>query len=116
VNNDIDVDRRVPGVAIVALVGEHEAYSAPAVEHELQGALAAGSAVIVDLTRTEFLDSSVISVLLRAREDAQGNGTRFALVIDDTTGWAVRQLLEMTGLTEVFPIARTTDDAIAGAA
>jgi anti-anti-sigma factor len=114
VGNDIDVDRRVPGVAIVALVGEHETYSAPAVERELQDALSAGNAVIVDLTRTEFLDSSLVSVLLRAREDAQGAGTRFALVVDDTTGWAVRQLLEMTGLTEVFPIASSRREALAG--
>lgn len=112
----IDVDRRVPGVAIVALTGEHEAYSAPGVEQELQAALDDGRAVIVDLTRAEFLDSSVVSALLRAREDAQGLSRRFALVVDDTTGWAVRQLLEVTGLTEVFPIERSRDDAIAGAA
>ena len=114
--NDIDVDRRVPGVAIVALRGEHETYSAAAIEQELDAALGAGDALIVDLTRTEFLDSSVISVLLRAREHAQGNGTRFALVVDDTTGWSVRQLLEVTGLTDVFPIVRTAHDAMSGAA
>jgi anti-anti-sigma factor len=103
-------------VAIVALTGEHETFSAPDVERELQGALADDNAVIVDLTRSEFLDSSVVSVLLRAREQAQERGRRFALVVDDTTGWAVRQLLDMTGLTEVFPIESSRDDAIAGAA
>ncbi len=112
----IDVDRRVPGVAIVSLTGEHETYSAPDVERELTGALADEHAVIVDLSRTEFLDSSIVSVLLRAREEAQKRNQRFALVIDDTTGWPVRQLLEMTGLTAVFPIAHSRDDAIAGAA
>lgn len=110
----IDVDRRVPGVAIVALTGEHESYSAPNVERELTAALADGHAVIVDLSRTEFLDSSIVSVLLRARKDAQQRSQRFALVVDDTTGWPVRQLLETTGLTAVFPIAKSRADALAG--
>jgi anti-anti-sigma factor len=116
VPSGIDVDRRVPGVAIVALTGEHESFSAPDVERELQTALGDDQAVIVDLTRTEFLDSSVVSVLLRGREEAQERGRRFALVVDDTTGWAVRQLLEVTGLTEIFPIAHSRDEAISGAA
>jgi anti-sigma B factor antagonist len=112
----IDVDRRVPGVAIVALTGEHETYSAPDIERELFAALADDQAVIVDLSRTEFLDSSVVSVLLRARDEAESRSRRFGLVVDDTTGWAVRQLLEMTGLAAVFPISQSRDDAIAGAA
>lgn len=106
----------MPGVAIVALKGEHETYSAPDVEREVFAALAEDQAVIVDLSETEFLDSSVVSVLLRARDEAEQNSRRFGLVVDDTTGWAVRQLLEITGLTTVFPISRSRDDAIAGAA
>jgi anti-sigma B factor antagonist len=111
----IDIDRRVPDVAILALVGEHETFSAPDIERELDSAIADGSAVIVDLTRTEFIDSSVVTVLLRARDEAQRRGVRLGLVIDDSTGWSVRQLLELTGLVSVFPIADSRDDAIAGA-
>jgi anti-sigma B factor antagonist len=114
VPSGIDVDRRVPGVAIVSLTGEHETYSAPDVERELMTALVDDHAVIVDLTRTEFLDSSVVSVLLRARDEAEERGHRFALVVDDSTGWAVRQLLEITGLTAVFPIAASRAEALAG--
>lgn len=110
----IDVERRVPGVAIVALTGEHETYSAPDVERALTVALADDCAVIVDLSHTEFLDSSVISVLLRSRDDAEDRGRRFALVVDDSTGWAVRKLLETTGLTAVFPIAGSRAEALAG--
>jgi len=114
VASEIDVDRRVPGVAIVGLRGEHETYSSSQVERELTNALTDGCAVIVDLSHTEFLDSSVVSVLLRSRDDAQVRGVRFALVVDDSTGWAVRQLLEVTGLTAVFPIAASRAEALAG--
>lgn len=112
----VDIDRRVPGVAIVTLVGEHETYTAPDIERELDSALADGLATIVDLTQTDFVDSSVVNVLLRSRDEAQRRGQRFALVVDDATGWSVRQLLEVTGLVSIFPIAETRDDAIAGAA
>jgi anti-anti-sigma factor len=112
----IDIDRRVPEMAIVSLVGEHETYSADEIQEALDTALADGLAVIVDLTQTEFLDSAVVNVLMRARDEAQRQAVRFALVIDDSTGWPVRQLLELTGLVSVFPIAENRDDAIAGAA
>jgi anti-anti-sigma factor len=112
----IDTDRRVPGMAIVSLVGEHETFSADQIETTLEDAIADGLAVIVDLTETEFLDSAAVTVLLRTRDAAQRRGLRFALVIDDSTGWQVRQLLEVTGLVSVFPIAPSRDDAIAGAA
>ena len=106
----------MPGVAIVALKGEHETYTAPDIERAIFAALDEEQAVIVDLSQTEFLDSSVVSVLLRAREAAAKRGRRFGLVVDDTTGGAVRQLLEMTGLSAIFPISQSRDDAIAGAA
>ncbi len=103
-------------MAIVSLVGEHETFSVDQIERELNAALDDGLAVIVDLTQADFIDSAVVTVLLRAREEAQRRRVRFALVIDDSTGWPVRQLLELTGLVSVFPIAPSRDDAIAGAA
>jgi anti-sigma B factor antagonist len=112
----IDTDRRVPGMAIVSLVGEHETFSAEQIQKTLDDAINDGLAVIVDLTQTDFLDSAAVGVLLRARDNAQRRSLRFALVIDDSTGWPVRQLLDVTGLISVFPIAETREDAIAGAA
>jgi anti-anti-sigma factor len=103
-------------MAIVSLVGEHETFSADEIERTLKDAIAEGLAVIVDLTETDFLDSAAVTALLRARDDAQRQNLRFALVIDDSTGWPVRQLMDLTGLVSVFPIAHSRDDAIRGAA
>ena len=103
-------------MAIVSLVGEHETFSADRIERTLEEAIAEGLAVIVDLTETDFLDSAAVTALLRARDDAQQRSLRFALVIDDSTGWPVRQLLDVTGLISVFPIEHSRDDAIRGAA
>ncbi len=111
----ISVDRGEPGVAIVALSGEVEIYLAPRLEGELSQLLAGGSALVVDLSAAEFLDSSIVTVLLRAREDARGRGARFALVMDDSTGWAVRRLFEVTGLDGVFAIGASAREALAAA-
>lgn len=103
-------------MAIVSLVGEHEAYSADQIGDTLDEALTDGLAVIVDLTQADFLDSAAVTALLRARDHAQRRSLRFALVVDDSTGWPVRQLLDLTGLVSVFPIAQSREDAISGAA
>lgn len=109
----IEIDRDEPGVAVVSLVGEHELYAVLEVEHALDHAIHDGLALVIDLTRTEFVDSSVVAILLRAREAAHGAGTGFALVIDDSTGPSVRQLFEITGLASIFRVASSRADALA---
>lgn len=95
--NDISVtvDRNR---ATVFLVGEHEAYSADKLARQLDGLLAEGVPVCVDLGRAEFIDSTVIGTLLAARNLARAQDLDFQLVLGDRTGWPVRRLLEVTGL------------------
>lgn len=109
----VEVDRTEPGVAIVALVGEHELYSVLEVERALDQAIRDGLTVVVDLSHAEFLDSSVVAILLRAREEAHVHGASFALVIDDSTGQSVRQLFEITGLATIFRVASSRAEALA---
>jgi anti-anti-sigma factor len=109
----VDIDRTEPGVAIVSLVGEHELYSVLDVERGLDRAIREGLDVVIDLSNTEFLDSSVVAILLRAREEAHVEGSSFALVIDDSTGKSVRQLFEITGLATIFRVAASRSEALA---
>lgn len=113
--NEIAVDRSEDGVAVLSLVGEHEALTAPRLDRELSALLVEGTPVVVDLTNTSFVDSTIVSVLLRAREDAQAQGTKFALVLDDSTAWAVRRLFDVTGLESVFAVGSSRDEALAAA-
>ena len=108
----VEVDRSESGVAIISLIGEHELYSVLEVERALDRAIHDGRAVVIDMTRTEFLDSSVVAILLRAREEAHVVGTSFALVIDDSTGKSVRQLFEITGLATIFRVAASRAEAL----
>jgi anti-anti-sigma factor len=108
------IDRSEPGVAIVALAGEHETYTAEKLRAELHELLDEGRGVVVDLTETTFLDSAVVGVILEARGRATDRAAKFALVMDDNTGPAVHRLFDLTGLNSVLPIASSRSAALAG--
>jgi len=90
--------------ALVALRGEHEAFSADRLARRLDSLLAEGLSVVVDLRATDFLDSTAIGVLLAAQRYAQAKGLTFVLVLGPETGWPVRRVLEVTGLGEQFDV------------
>lgn len=111
--NQIDIETTEPGVALVSLRGEHDAYSAQRLARQIAILQFEGYAVVIDLAETSFIDSTIVSTLLRARREAEQLGLKFSLVLDDTTGWSVRRLLELTRLDKVFSISRSPR-AVAG--
>lgn len=114
--SEILVEVVEPNVGVVALVGEHEAFSADRLAWQLATLQEEGCALVVDLTRTTFIDSSIVSVLLRSRDAARGYGVPLVLVLHEQTGWAVRRVFEITGLDDEFAIARTRAEAVAAVA
>src|SRR5207244_1807906 len=81
----VTLARRDPPAAVVALVGEHDAYSAQRLENELAVLLEEGRRIVVDLRDTEFIDSTTLSVLLVARHRAAHSSLGFALLLPDRT-------------------------------
>jgi anti-anti-sigma factor len=106
---------RDPPAAVVALVGEHDTYSAPRLENELGVLLDEDRRIVVDLRDTEFIDSTTLAVLLGARKRAERSALGFALVLPQRTYTPVHQLLDLTGLGSTFAIFDTLDDALANA-
>jgi anti-sigma B factor antagonist len=84
--------------AVVALTGEHEAYTADKLARHLAGLLVEGVGVTVDLRNATFIDSTVVGVLIAAHRRATDAQLPFVLQVGTETGWAVRRLLEVTGL------------------
>jgi len=84
--------------AVVALKGEHEAYTADKLARHLSALLTEGIDVTVDLRQALFIDSTVVGVLMAANKRAQEAGLDFTIVVGDETGWPVRRLLDVTGL------------------
>jgi anti-anti-sigma factor len=98
--------RRVRGDRVVVeLKGEHEAYTAHKLQQELDGLLDEGFGIVVDLQQASFIDSQTAGVLLAAHRRAEERGSAFRVVLGEDTGWAVRQLLDITGLGNVLEVA-----------
>jgi anti-sigma B factor antagonist len=106
---------RDPPAAVVALVGEHDAYSSPRLENELAVLLDEGQRIVVDLRDTDFIDSTTLSVLLGARRRAETSSLGFALVLPDHEYTQVRHIFDLTGLGSAFAIFGTLDDALTAA-
>lgn len=84
----------VNGAHVVSLHGQLDLSNADQVRDALIGV--DGSAVVVDLSGLEFLDSSGIAALLTARSDIVDRGHSFEL---RGAQGIVRRVLEVTGLT-----------------
>jgi anti-anti-sigma factor len=109
----VTLARRDPPAAVVALVGEHDAYSAERLENELAGLLEEGLRIVIDLRDTSFIDSTTLSVLLVGRRRAERSALGFALLLPDRTYTQVHQILDLTGLGPTFAIFGKLDDALA---
>jgi len=112
----IVVERAEPGVEVVTVTGEHDLSTAPELQRRVDAALDSGAAVVIDLLQTTFIDSTVLRVLICAREQAGERGVGFSVALGDSTGHGVRRLLELTGLEGRLATAPTRAAAIAGAA
>jgi anti-anti-sigma factor len=106
---------RDPPAAVVALVGEHDTYSAGRLENELGVLFNEGRRVVIDLRDTEFIDSTTLSVLLKARHRAEQSSLGFTLVLAKHDYTQVHRLLDLTGLGSGFAIFGTLDEALAAA-
>ena len=113
--DSISVELVDTGVAVVTLRGEHEAYSAERLHEQLEALGENGVAIVVDLSETSFIDSSIVSVLLRARDSARDLGVSLVLVIQESTGWAVKRLFEVAQLDEAFAITDSRSKAVEAA-
>ena len=69
------------GTAVIALEGDLDLAGANALEQELATPeVGAASAIVLDLRRVEFMDSSGLRMIAVTLQDAQERGRRFALV------------------------------------
>src|SRR6266508_3169128 len=106
---------RDPPAAVVALVGEHDTYSAGRLENELAVLLDEGRRIVVDLRDTDFIDSTTLAALLAARRRAEQSTLGFTVVLPQRSYTQVHQLLDLTGLGGAFAIFGTLDEALVAA-
>ena len=97
---------------VIGVSGELDLASSPALEHELERGTASRAAlVIVDLRALEFMDSTGLSVLVRAHQRAIENGQRFGVVKGPQQ---VQRLLSLTGVADRLTLADSPEELLSG--
>jgi anti-anti-sigma factor len=103
---------REPLTAVVALVGEHDAYTSDRLQNELNVLIDDGRRIAVDLREASFIDSTTLSVLLAGKTEAEERSLGFALVLAEDEYTPVNQILDLTGLGPSFAIFGKLEDAL----
>jgi anti-anti-sigma factor len=93
--------------SVIRVSGELDLASSPTLEAELERiATTDASLVVIDLTELEFMDSTGLSVLVRAHQRSEQSGQRFGLI---NGSQQVQRLLSLTGVAERLMLAGAPD-------
>jgi anti-sigma B factor antagonist len=98
---------------VITVAGEIHVTTAPQFSRLLNAAIARGkTALVLDLDRVTFIDSTGLSVLLNGLRRVTRRNGRMVLVCTNPT---VLRLFQITRLDATFDIRATLEDALAGA-
>ncbi|HKE99031.1 MAG TPA: STAS domain-containing protein [Actinomycetes bacterium] len=112
---DLDLKVRKEGDhAILTVGGEVDVYTAPKLREKLIQLVSDGSYnLVVDLENVDFLDSTGLGVLVGGLKRVRNHDGSLQLVC---TQEKILKIFRITGLTKVFPIHGSIEDAMAGSA
>lgn len=98
--------------AVVSIVGELDAATAPGLRDELLTLAGHGvDRVVLDCRRLGFVDSFGLGVIVAAKKRLSQQGNALCLVASPEQRTLLR-VLEITGLDEVLPIHATVAEAV----
>jgi anti-sigma B factor antagonist len=97
---EIDQSRDADGVLRLWLIGDLDLVGKDQLETLLRRLRLDGSAVRIDLSRLEFLDSSGLRSLVTAVDDARSDG--WSLTVDPTLPPAVRRVIDIVGVADML--------------
>jgi anti-sigma B factor antagonist len=103
-------ERLTGSLAVIALSGEVDIYTAPQFKEHMRELLDAGvTDLVVDLTQVGFIDSTALGVLIGGVRRVNSVGGAMALVVVTRP---VQRILSITGLDRVFSLYDTREDAL----
>ena len=95
---------------VITVAGELDLASSPALQEELDRVAASDSRlVIIDLRELDFMDSTGLSVLVRAHQRAEEHGRRLAMVKGPQQ---VQRLLSLTGVADRLTVVDSPEDLL----
>jgi anti-anti-sigma factor len=95
---------------VIAVSGELDLASSPALQEELDRVAASDARMlIVDLRELDFMDSTGLSVLVRAHQRAEEQGRELAMVRGPQQ---VQRLLSLTGVADRLTLVDTPEELL----
>jgi len=109
---DLSLSTRTEGDrTVVEVGGEIDVYTAPKLREQLVELVQNGSYhLVVDMEQVEFLDSTGLGVLVGGLKRVRAHDGSLRLVC---TQERILKIFRITGLTKVFPIHDTVEEAAA---
>lgn len=106
----VQVSRRtVDAVVVVALRGELDSTTAPAVQDRLQAMVHPDELLLVDLSGVPYMSSAGLRTMLLLYRLAQAINTSVGLVgVSDE----LRSMMAATGFLDYFPVSDTVDEGV----
>jgi anti-anti-sigma factor len=112
VNAEFQVEvRREGSAAVIAISGELDLASGPRLEVELAALDAGVRLVVVDLRNLEFMDSTGLSIIVRAHQRLAEQDCELSLVRGSPQ---VQRLLDLTGVAERVRLVEAPEELLSG--
>ncbi len=108
----IEVEHHHDDLWVVTLAGEYDLSNAHQIEQKLADVHTHGTRVVLDLSRTTFMDSTVVGVILQERHRAATDPDN-ALAVVAPDGSPARRILDLVHLRGVL-LAESLEDAVTG--
>jgi anti-sigma B factor antagonist len=100
--------QQINGWTVIAVGGELDSMSGPALSQTVTDQIAAHDALVIDLTGVAFIDSSGLGVLVRALKQTREAHGQLTLVINSEQ---TLKLFHITALDQTFVIAASREAA-----
>jgi anti-sigma B factor antagonist len=108
---NLDLETSTQGSAsVITLRGEIDVYTAPRLRQALIDLVSRGATdIVVDMDKVDFLDSTGLGVLVGGLKRVKSNEGDLRLVV---TQDRIMKIFDITGLSKVFPIHGSLDEAL----
>ena len=106
----IQIEQPGPRSSVAVLLGEHDMSTCHEVRDVLETLMQRNDLVVADISQTEFIDSTIIAVLLEAEEAARAREVKFRLQLGTTA--AVEAAVKLSGILEVIECESTREAAL----
>ena len=109
---DVQVEQPAADIAIVTVVGDADLHSAPELRDRLTDLMDDGVVhLVLDLSRTTFVDSMTLGVLLGCVKRLRAVDGSVEIVVPRAD---IRRIFEITMLDRVFDLRATREQVVAG--